>query len=285
MKSRSHGSGQAGFSLLEALVASLVGLLAMLGILYLYKAQHKNLAVQGGMAEMRMNGQYTLNELQFHLAHAGLGLPPGFKNLFLSGGDGDLVVRSNPSKKGAPAAMDPMSTSSTTVFRIPRADTALFSGKAFAAALDGSGAAEAPIRSVEPRPGVPGEALISLARNRVDFPASTVLYPVDRVRLHRCTGIGADTAEGEFKVLAENPGNRPGMQMDSLALAEGIASIAYRWHLINGDSLAAPPGDLDSLLRIGIRVTARTTVKDPALAGDGYRKQVLAAKVAYRRAL
>lgn len=283
MNGNAHAGGQKGFSLVELLIASLVGFLAMTGILYLYKTQHKNMMVQGGASEMRMNGQYTLNESLYYLAHTGLGLPPNFRNLAVS--SGDLVIRMNTSKKSSPASMDPSSNVSVTVYRIPRADMPIFSGRAFAAAMVGSGFLEAAILSVDPQPGDPSGALVSLAAGKSGFSPATTLYPVERIRLHRCTGAGADTAEGDFRVLQENPGKRAGLVQDSLTLAEGIESLSYRYFLINRDSVAALPSSLDSLQRIRIIVVAKSPVKDRDVSGDGYRRDTLTAKVAYRRSL
>jgi hypothetical protein len=280
---RPASRGQAGFSLVELLVASLIGTMAILGILYLYKSQHKTMLVQSGASEMRMNGQFTLNEAQYYLGHAGLGLPSNFGNLLESGGD--LVIRMNTAKKSCPAAMDPASNTSVTYFRIARTDTALFSGKAFAASLLGSGVVEAPIVGVAPKSGDPAGALIALAGDKSGFSAATTLYPVERVRLHRCSGEGADTAEGDFRILQEDPGKRAGLRQDSLTLAEGIESLGYRYFLLNRDSAAFIPSRLDSLQRIEIRVVARSRIKDRDAGGDGYKRDTLTAKVGYRRSL
>lgn len=280
-----HGRArtQAGFSLLELLIASFIGFMAMVGILYLYKSQHKNMMLQGGASEMRMNGQFTLNEAQYYLARAGLGLPANFKNLFES--SGDLVIRANPSKKSSQASMDPSSNTSVTVFRIPGADTALFSGRAYAAAPVTGGVLESAILGVAPMAGDPASALVSLAGDKNAFAPATILYPVERVRLHRCGGTGSDTAEGDFRVLPENPGKRPGLKQDSLTLAEGIESLSYRYILINGDIVSALPMALDSLQRIEVRVVAKSQVRNRSAEGDGYKRDTLTARVGYRRSL
>lgn len=274
---------QAGFSLLELLLASFLGLLALSGILYLYKGQHKTMAVQGGISEMRMNGQFTLSEAQYYLSHAGLGLPANFQNLVQDAGD--LVIRMNPSKRSAAAAMDPASNGTHTVYRISSADSSLFSGKAYAAALAGSGMAEAPIVAVVPRPGFPAESLVRLSGSKAGFSASTTLFPVDRVRLHRCSGLGADTVEGDFRVLRDDPGLRAGLAQDTLTLAEGIESIGYRYILNNRATVAALPANLDSLLMVEVTVVARSGVVDRAASGDGIRRDTLRARAGYRRSL
>lgn len=274
---------EAGFSLLELLLASFLGLIALGGILYVYKGQHKSMAVQGGAAEMRMNGQFTLSEAQHYLSHVGLGLPSNFRNLSLEGGD--LVLRMNPAKKSAAGAMDPSSNPSRTTYRIPAADTALFAGKAYAAALVGGGVVEAAIAGLVPRPGFPSEALLTLEGGKSGFSAATTLFPVDRVRLHRCTGIGADTVEGDFRVLMDDPGLRPGLRQDTLTLAEGIESIGYRYVLSDRTTVPALPGNLDSLLLVEVTVVARSGVVDRDAAGDGVKRDTLRARVGYRQSL
>ena len=274
---------QAGFSLLELLLASFLGLIALMGILYIYKGQHKSMAVQGGISGMRMNGQFTLGEAQFYLSHVGLGLPSNFRNLSLDAGD--LVIRMNPSKRSTAAAMDPSSNGSQTVYRIAAADSALFSGKGYVAALVGGGVAEAAIVAVVPRPGVPTEALVRLSGGKSGFSAVSTLYPVDRVRLHRCTGIGSDTVEGDFRVQHDDPGLRAGLQQDTLTLAEGIESIGYRYILNSRAVVGALPVSLDSLLMVEVTVVAKSAVADRAAAGDGRKRDTLRAKVGYRRTL
>jgi hypothetical protein len=274
---------QAGFSLLELLLASFLGLLALSGILYLYKGQHKTMAVQGGISEMRMNGQFTLSEAQHYLTHVGLGLPANFRNLSLEGGD--MVVRMNPSKRSAAASMDPASNGTETVYRISAADAWPFADMAYAAALVGGGAVEAPILSVVPRPGFPAESLVRLKGSKTGFSAATTLFPVDRVRLHRCTGIGADTVAGDFRVLRDDPGLRPGLKQDTLTLAEGIDSIGYRYVLNNRTVVGALPVSLDSLLQVEVTVVAVSSVQDRDAAGDGRKRDTLRARVGYRRSL
>ncbi len=57
-------NGQKAYSLLELLTASFIGIVAVTGILYVYKIQHKSMLTQTSISEMRMNGQFTLNEAQ-----------------------------------------------------------------------------------------------------------------------------------------------------------------------------------------------------------------------------
>ncbi len=274
---------QAGFSLLELLFASFLGLIALTGILYLYKGQHKNMLMQSGASEMRMNGQFALGEAQHYLAHIGLGLPANTRNLTVS--NGDLVIRMNPTKKSSPAAMDASSNTSETSYRIPRGDTALFANKAYAAALVGSSVVEAPIKAVVPCPGVPALALVTLVGSKTGFSVATTLYPLERVRLHRCTGVGTDTAEGEFRILQDDPGIRIGIKRDTLTLAEGIESLDYRYFMRSHAASNALPVSLDSLAQVEVIVVAKSAIADRSAAGDGHKRDTLTAKVSYRRSL
>jgi hypothetical protein len=242
------------------------------------------MVTQSGMADLRMNGQYTLNEVQYYLAHAGLGLPGNMSDVFTN--RGDMVVKMNGTKKSAVAFMHASSNGARTVYRIRAADSALFSNKSFAVALVGNFPMEAEILSVGGQAGQADSALVTLLGNRMDFSASTMLYPMDRVRLHVCTGLGADTAAGDFRVLYERPGARSGITADSLTLAEGIETLDYAYFLVDRkDSLTVLPANLDSLQCIKIKVIAKTVKKDQHLAGDGYHRQTLTAKVNFRRSL
>jgi prepilin-type N-terminal cleavage/methylation domain-containing protein len=279
-----HPAGiQKGFSLLELLLASFIGLSAMSGILYLYKAQHKNMTLLGGLAETRMNGQFTLNETQYYLSLIGLGLPHNLRCLTES--NGDLVIRLNSSKKSSAANMDPSSDAFRTVFRIPAGNAPLFSGRSYAAAMFGGSALEARITGIAPRPGSPAEALITLEGDKAGFSTATTLYPVERIRLHRCTGIGMDTAEGDFKILHEDPSAGSDSRKDSLKLAEGIESLSYRYLMIDGAEKAALPSKLDSLQRIEVMVVAKSKFSDRAADGDGYKRDTLIVKVNYHRSI
>ena len=81
-----------GFSLLELLAASFLALLVLAGAFYVYKSQYRNMLVKTSIAEMRMNGQYALNEAQYYLMHAGMGLPPGLNCLALSRASWSVVA-------------------------------------------------------------------------------------------------------------------------------------------------------------------------------------------------
>jgi hypothetical protein len=168
---------------------------------------------------------------------------------------------------------------------VAAADAELFRKAPFAAALAGNQALEAEILSVGPAPSA-GEALVELRGNPSGFPAAAELYPLERLRLHVCTGRGADTLAGDFRVLSAGaPGGRE-LTLDTLTLAEGIESLSYSYFLAGRrDSLTTFPADLDSLRSIRVQVVARTLKPDRALPGDGYRRQTLVAKVNYRRSL
>lgn len=149
----------------------------------------------------------------------------------------------------------------------------------------GGGGAEAAIISVVPHSGVPAEALVRLAGGKSAFSAASTLFPVDRVRLHRCTGVGKDTVEGAFHILHDDPGLRAGLKQDTLTLAEGIESIGYRYVLNSRAVVAALPVSLDSLLMVEVTVVAKSAVADRATTGDGKKRDTLRAKVGYRRNL
>jgi hypothetical protein len=270
-----------GFTLLEIMVASFIAFLALTGILYLYKSVNRNMLIQSGISQMRMNAQYTSEEIQYYLAHNGLGLPRSIPYLLES--KGDLVVRLNRTKRSAACNKDPSSTSSLTRFWIAIQDTGIFSEAAFAITKPDNGAGEAPVLMVRPRPGHPLEAELSLSADATQFPDVGNLYPVEKIRLHRCTGVGADTVGGDFRIIWDNPGLRKNLVLDTLTLAEGIESLTYRYFLRDNSQLAALPASLATLAQIEISVVAKSLVQDKAGKGDGYARDTLLAKTNYKR--
>jgi hypothetical protein len=268
-------------SVLEMVVATFVGLLALVGVLFIYKAQNKGVVIQGSISEMRMNAQFTLNEAMYYLAPAGLGLPSELDAIDTSGGD--LLVNTNPTKKSAPATKDGAFATAGQVkfFLNAPSDTVLFRKKAYAVLQDkNSNQVRAPIVTVTPG----AAAFIVLKSSAANFNAGTTIYPLDVTRLHVCTGVGADTVEGYFRILVDNPGIRnPAVTLDSLTLAEGIDSLGYGYYLADGTASGTLPANLDNLQRIEIVVRAKTLLKDVKIPGDGYHRQTVRAKVNYRR--
>ncbi|HKP95529.1 MAG TPA: prepilin-type N-terminal cleavage/methylation domain-containing protein [Fibrobacteria bacterium] len=271
---------QRGFSLVEIVVASLVGLAALSGALYLYRNQHRSMMVQSEISTMRMNGQFTLNETKYSLARAGLGLPPDTR--FIAVNKGDLVIKSNPSKKSSPGQMSQESNSSRTAFRIPEGDIPLFEDKGYAVALAEAGVVETEILSVIRVSGSAG--LITLATGKDAFTSSTKIYPMERLRLHRCQGDAGDGPEGDFRMVLEKPGV-PSIPVSSLTLAEGIESIDFRYHMLNKTETAVLPDNLDALEQIEIIVKVRGARAESDGAAEKIPRQTLRAKVNYRRAL
>jgi hypothetical protein len=259
-----------GFSLLELLTASFLSLLVIIGIQYVYKGQQKNMLVSSSVSELRMNGQYTLNEVQHHLLHAGLGLPSGFRNL--DSLDGSLVVKMNVSKEGFSAVRHSSSTTTRTYFRLD----SLRAGDAFASSgyvLVRGKPTENAIASLKL---VAGLWHVEIASGMANFPSQATLYPMNRVILKRET-------DGGFKATAQDPRNAG--TLSNLKLAEGIDSLAYHFISMSGARSTRIPASLDTLHRIEIRVVARTVYKDLKYPGDGYRRKAFSAIIGYRRTL
>src|SRR5688572_10277299 len=89
-----------GFTLIEVIFACFIGLIAMSGMLYLYKSQHAGMVARNGLSDASMNGRFTLNEAQYYLMHAGMGLPAGSVTMKQTA-DG-MVVMMNRAKRAAP---------------------------------------------------------------------------------------------------------------------------------------------------------------------------------------
>lgn len=276
-------SGETGFTLIEIILSSVIGLIAITGILYQFKGQHRNMVNQSGLSGIRMNGQYTVNEIGYYLNHVAMGLPKNLNGLLME--DGELVIKLNPTRKSAAAVKSAMSNGARTIYDIPIADAALFDAVGRAVALMGSLPVEAEIISVAPAPGKPALAQVALDGNEADFPLRTELFPEARVKIHVCSGIGADTSAGDFRLLYETPRKRAGIRPDSLTFAEGVESVRYSFIKTDRDSVSALPTDLDSLLSIRVQVVTRTRIPDPHLPGDGIQRQAFSSSVNYRRSL
>ncbi len=257
-----------GFSLLELLAASFLGLLVITGILYLYKSQHKSMLVNSSVSELRMNGQYALNEAQYYLMHAGLGLPSGVPDLEFS--QGHLVVKMNLSKAGFAAAKHASSTALKTVFKLNDPDEAsAFSDVAYL--LVRGRTSDAAITEFTT---VGGEVRMTIADDESNYGANVTLYPVVRMALRR-------DAEGNFKVVSESPSDPDGLS--ALTLAEGIDTLSFQFITKAGVASDTLPVPLRDLEKVSIRVVARTLYQDGKHAGDGYRRQQFATVIGYRR--
>lgn len=96
-------------------------------------------------------------------------------------------------------------------------------------------------------------------------------------------GIGADTSEGEFHILNDDPGMRKTAVSESLTLAEGIESITYRYFLQSNTVRSTLPPALDSIKQIEITIIAKSLVQDKHTSDDGYARDTLRAKVNYHQ--
>jgi hypothetical protein len=262
------------------LIASFIGFLAITAALYLYRAQHKSMLRQSALSEMRMNGQYALQELQYYLKHAGLGLPSSAEYLILR--DGELTVRINWTKSGAPAVKISARGSTRADFLIPAGDAPLFKDKAYAMVMSGSQAFEGEILALTPA-AEPGRFLLRITGRSDDFPGNTMAYPVERLRLHHA--VDGESAErgGEFHLKPENPGRLPGLRMNTLVLAEGVESIRHRFITRSGDTLNLLPRDLGDLKQSEVRVVVRSLFSNRQANGPESARDTLTARVAYSR--
>jgi hypothetical protein len=274
----SERAPRSGFSLVEILIAASIGFLAVTAALYLYRAQHRSMLRQSALSEMRMNGQYALQELHYYLKHAGLGLPSSADDLILR--DGELTVRINWTKAGAPAEKISARGASRAEFLIPAGDAPLFKDKAYAMVMSGSRAIEGEILALAPA-GDPGRFLLRIAGSSDDFPGNTMAYPVERLRLHHAAQGEAAERGGEFHLKPENPGRLPGLQMNTLVLAEGVESIRYRFITRSGDTLGILPTDLNDLKQSEVRVVVRSLFSNRQATGPESARDTLTARVAY----
>ncbi len=265
-------SSPKGISLLEVLVASCIATIAIAGILYIYHIQHKGMLVQSGIAEMRMNGQYTLQESQYYLTQAGAGLPSHSHAIFpdVNG----LGFKMNPTQTKIRAQKFSSGNSfSQTTFRIPAHSDSLFKFYVWAEGITQDTA----IISIQI---TSTDTLLVVGINAANFPnapAYVNLYPVARQILKT-------DGQGHFRIHLI-PGLRNDLQPDTLNLAEGIDSLNFRFISSAQCTTSIFPDDLDTLQRILIQISARTLLTDGKYSGDGYHRQHLQAAINFRRQL
>lgn len=265
-------ASEKGLSLLEVLIASTIAIIAIAGILYIYHIQHKNMVVQSGVAEMHMNSQYTLQETQYYLKHAGVGLPNHRHNIFPYGQG--LGLRQNLSQKKITAVKHSSGNSSTrTTFRIPFHSDSLFKYFVWPEGCE----IDTTIQSISI---VGNDTLLVIPMNSNNFPNAPTpinLIPVEHQYLARDT-------QSFFRVQAL-AGSRSDLVPDTLTLAEGIDTLSFKFVSIEKCTTSVLPVDLDTIQRILIKVSARTLKLDGTYAGDGYHRESLQASISYHRNL
>lgn len=258
---------QAGFSLLELLAASLIGFLAVLGILEVYRIQSESFKVQTDKSTTRMNAQFTLEEARREVMHAGMGLPSSHRRLYLEGRD--LVVLGNGAKREI-RALRRGGAAGGTRFSIAPAEARLLREHGFVLMPTTSGPREVDLLAVDT---VTGEIRVGAPPG--EFPADTLrVFPIRKVRLAlREAGFSV------YPLLGRRGGPR-----DSLVLAEGIDTLSFRFVNQAGDTVAVPP-DPEDLMAVKIKVVAKSVIPARQMAPgeeDGYARETLSALVAFR---
>lgn len=82
----------AGITLIELLVASVIALICTGAALELYISQQKNWLTQENITDMQQNGRSAMDEIVYHARQAGYQLPPGLEAILASNSDPDTVT-------------------------------------------------------------------------------------------------------------------------------------------------------------------------------------------------
>lgn len=82
----------AGLTLMELLVASVIALICTGAALELYISQQKNWMTQENITDMQQNGRSAMDEIVYHARQAGYQLPPGLNAIIASNSNPDTVT-------------------------------------------------------------------------------------------------------------------------------------------------------------------------------------------------
>jgi prepilin-type N-terminal cleavage/methylation domain-containing protein len=83
---------QAGFSLLEVLVAAALTAIISVAVLELYRTQHQNYLTQEEISDVQQAGRASIDELARHIRMAGNGLPQGLPPLVAADANPDSIT-------------------------------------------------------------------------------------------------------------------------------------------------------------------------------------------------
>lgn len=240
---------QTGFTLMELLVTSVIGLLVVLAILAVYLFQRQASARQSALTDVLMNTQYTLHEAQYYAMHAGVGLPAQ-GNCYVAENSGELIVFANWSKQTAvPTAFAANAGNGAwTDFTLNPSAESLFVDIPFVYLFSTSGWSDFEVAAYDTVADPPVlTAMIPVG----DLGANLVLHPLEKIVL----GIDGD---GDFRVRTEK-GTVGASVLSDLTLAEGIVNLDFDYTLTTGGApQATPPADCGTLERIRIFVEAQS---------------------------
>jgi prepilin-type N-terminal cleavage/methylation domain-containing protein len=82
----SYVGGSTGFTLIEILVAAIIGVIATAAAVEIYVHQHKNWVIQDAVSDLQQNGRAAVDEIAAMSRQAGYGVPEGLDAIVSSKG-------------------------------------------------------------------------------------------------------------------------------------------------------------------------------------------------------
>ncbi len=260
--------GQRGITLIELLVASIIGLIVVGSAFELYLTQHRNWLIQDEVTDAQHAARASVKMLSGHIRMAGFGLREEIGALEAANANPDtlLVIYQPPGRCEAPIEWDMPQPSAE--LRCDGHDISCFEEDRYAYIYD-------PVADT-------GEFFIitevqvaasHIQHNKTIFsrkyPKGSEVYMIEAYRFF------IDQSDSLHPVLMVEEMGEP-----AEPFAENIEDLQFRFIMQNGDTLDVP--NQPSLVRqVLIDITARTNREDLQFEGE-YRRREFATKVQVR---
>lgn len=259
---------QRGLTLLELLVASVIGLIVVASAFELYLTQHRNWLIQDGVTDAQHAARASIKMLSGHIRMAGYGLREEIGALEADNANPDtlLVIYQPPGRCEAPIEWDMPQPSSE--LRCDGHDISCFEENRYAYIYDPSADTGEFFIITEVQ-----AAAAHIQHNKTilsrKYKKGSQVYMIEAYRFY------IDQSDSLHPVLMVEQMGEP-----AEPFAENIEDLQFRFVMQNGDTLDVP--DRPSLVRqVLIDLTARTNREDLQFE-DEYRRREFATKVQVR---
>ncbi len=264
---RQFGS-QRGTTLIELLVASVIGLIVVGAAFQLYLTQHKNWVTQDQVTDVQQAARSSIKMLSNHIRMAGYGLPNKVAPLTAVNSNPDTLLVMYQPAGGCEAPIEHDMPQPSAELRCDGHDISCFEEDRWAYIYDAVADTGEFFRITEVQTGS------SHIQHNQDvfsrkYPKGSDVTMVETYRFYI-----DDTDTLHPMLMFEEVGAQP------LPYAENIEDLQFRFVMQNGDTVDVPaqPGMIRQVL---INLTAHTEKTDLQFAGE-YRRRSFATKVQVR---